>query len=377
MGCTSIIEIKREQFKKVGEIGQNANICHSFLITSIETDKEYAYKIINTHGNEEMKKKILNDIEILKNLNHPNIIQLKDSFYSSDKKYLNIVTEYADGGDLQKKLIEQKKKNEFFEEEKLLNWFMQVCLALKYIHKKNIIHRDIKPSNIFLMKENTDDFAKLGDFGVAKQLDSHLMYAKTNVATPQYSAPEIIEGKKYSFNADIWSLGVTFYQLMILDFPFEGSTNEEMQKNIIEGKKKEIPKDCNFSQGFIEIINKMLSFRPDERPSAKEILKKGVINTRIEGYLNRNGFDLKNADEEIKNYKKDKKDELEKIKIVIIEEDEDNFSINDDRKKRIEDRKKRIEENRNLKAHYDFNRQMTFLSKELIKKSKTFPKIEN
>ena len=367
MGCSALIEIKREKFKKVKEIGKNTNICHSFLITSIETDKEYAYKIINIYGNEGVKKRILNDIGMLKKVNHPNIIQLKDSFYSPDKKYLNIINEYADGGDLQTKLIEQKQKNEFFEEERLLNWFMQVCLALKYIHKSQIMHRDIKPSNIFLMKQSTDDFAKLGDFGVAKQLDSPLMYAKTNVATPQYSAPEIIEGKKYNFKADIWSLGVTFYQLMILDFPFEGSTNEEMQNNIIERKKKEIPEDCNYDQKFKEIINKMLSYRPDERPSSEDLLKEAIINNRIEGYLKGNGFDLKNAELAIKNYEKDKKDELKKVKIMIIEEDEDKFSIN-------EDRIKRIEENRNLKAHYDFNRQMTFMSKEIIKKSNTFPK---
>lgn len=110
MGCSSIIQIKKKKFKKGKEIG-NSVICHSFLISSIKTDKEYAYKLVNINANKEEKKKILNDIEFLKKIDHPNIILLKDVYYSFDKKILNIITEYADGGDLQRQINEKKEKN--------------------------------------------------------------------------------------------------------------------------------------------------------------------------------------------------------------------------------------------------------------------------
>ena len=234
MGCSG----STNKYKKIKEIGDKSNIYHSYLIRSIETKEEYTYKMINVIANKKDKKNILNEIQILKKFKHPNIIQLKSAYYSSDKNYLNIITEYADGGDLQMKYNEHKDKNEYFKEETLLNWFMQICLALKYLHKKNIIHRDIKPSNILLMKQDSEDFAKLGDFGLAKILDSPLKYTKTLIDTPQYGAQEILEKKPYSFKVDIWSLGLIFYQLVILDYPFEGITNEEMQNNIIKGKKK-------------------------------------------------------------------------------------------------------------------------------------------
>ena len=183
----------KEIFKKVKEIGNKNNNCQSYLIRSTETKDEYAYKIINVSGsNDEFVKKALNDFEILKTLNHPNIITFVDGYFSNDKKYLYVFTEYADNGDLQMQLDKHKEKGENFDEDTLLNWLMQICFALKYIHKKKILHRDIKPSNIFLIKDN---FAKLGDFGVAKTLNNTLKHTKTLVAKPQYLAPEIFKKK--------------------------------------------------------------------------------------------------------------------------------------------------------------------------------------
>ena len=359
-------EEEQEKFIIVKKIGNN-NICHSYLIRSTETKDEYAYKKIDiSDANDESVKRIKNDVEILKTLNHPNVILFINSLFSEDKKTLFLFTEYADDGNLQMKLDEYRKKKENFDQGTLLNWLMQISLALKYIHEKNILHRDIKPSNIFLIK----NIAKLGDFGVAKVLNSKLKHAKTIVATPQYLAPEIINKQKYSYKADIWSLGVTFYQLMHLTYPFEGKTDEEIQKNIVAGKRKELSNPYSYDSKLVELINKMLSMRPEERPSAEEILDYTIISPRMYSYLKENDYDQLQAKKTIKNYE----DEIAKAnenkkerKIKVIEDDEmkelikhDNLEIN--------------EEKRRQKAIYDLNRQMTLMEDELIRKSNTLPK---
>ena len=138
-------------YKKVKEIGnKNNNACHSFLIRSTKSNIEYAYKTIYVSAlNTIEKKEILNHFQKLKSLSHPNIIVLNYVEYSEDKRIIYEISEYAYGGDLQQKYNEQKKKNEYFDENTLIDWFTQICLALQYIHNQNIIHRDIKPSNIF------------------------------------------------------------------------------------------------------------------------------------------------------------------------------------------------------------------------------------
>ena len=97
------------------------------------------------------KKDTLNEAIILKKLDHPNIIKFKEVFLQKKpSEALNIVTEYADGGDLGQKIEEQKKQP--FSESQILDYITQICLALQHIHKKKIIHRDLKSGNVFLMK---------------------------------------------------------------------------------------------------------------------------------------------------------------------------------------------------------------------------------
>jgi len=360
MGCNDFDS--SEKYKTLKTFQQENNNCKCSLIQSTKTYDIYHYKIIKiSDTDEESLKRIQNDMEMLKELNHPNIILLIDSYFSDDNTTLNIITEYADSGDFQKKLDEQMAKKEYFEEGILLDWLMQICLALKYIHEKGIMHRDIKPSNILLMK----DIAKLGDFSVAKTLSPNLKYAKTMVATPKYLAPEIIKKEKYSFKADIWSLGVTFYQLIYLEYPFKGKNEAEIRENILEGNKKEIKNPNSYDPKLIELINKMLSKRPEERPSSEEILDNTIISTRMSCYLKENNYDLKKAEESIKEYEdhNEKKETKKQGKIKIIENVKIEDSINDDNFG--------MNKRRENKAKYDLNRQMTLMQKELLRKNMT------
>lgn len=108
-----------------------------------------------------------------------------------------------EGGDLAKVIKEQKGQH--LKEDQIIDWFVQICMALKHVHDRKIIHRDLKGQNIFLTKSS---LIKLGDFGIARVLNKTFEKAKTIVGTPYYLSPELVENKPYNFKTDIWSLGV-------------------------------------------------------------------------------------------------------------------------------------------------------------------------
>jgi NIMA (never in mitosis gene a)-related kinase len=359
MGC-GFDSVEVENYKVVKEISKDkTDIYRSFLLRSPTNVSEYVYKSVNVIAlNKEEKDSILNEINVLKKIQHPNVIEIKNEYYSEDNKYLNIITEYAEEGTLQEKYEEQRKKKEYFEENELLDWFIQILLALKCIHEKKILHRDIRPSNIFLMK----DMAKLGNFGVAKSLNPTINYAKTMVTKPHYLAPEVKQSKIYTYEADIWALGVTFYQLIILDYPFEGSSIKEIQDNIAKGNKKPIPKECKIDEKFIKIINSMMSNNPRERISLKNILEESIIKSRIECYLMQQKFTELNAKKTIREYEKEERKKKKTVPIVLErieekEEQKDNETI-EQKEKVIQERKEWKEK----KAKYDLFRHMSTLN---------------
>jgi len=121
----------------------------AYLIKSEETGINYVNKTISLESlEEEDRKKVMNEAILLKMIDHPNIIKFKEVFkVVKPFKELNLIMEYANGGDISKKIKEQMPNH--FEEKLLIDWFTQLCSALQYIHDKKIIHRDIKPANIF------------------------------------------------------------------------------------------------------------------------------------------------------------------------------------------------------------------------------------
>ena len=372
-----------EQFQIIKKLGEGTN-GQVFLIKSKKTQNEYALKAIITKNlPKPLIKKIKEEVNNLKKLDHPNIISFKCAFESNEKtELLNIITEYADNGDLEIKLNENHKKNIYFNENQLLDWLIQSCLAINYLHNNSIIHRDIKPSNIFLMKNNT---IKLGDFGVSKNISS-LRRTKTVIGTPLYLAPELIQNQEYSFEVDIWSLGVTFCHMMTLEFPFEGRKTEKLYENILQKNmnKKILNKENNnynenilknYSKDFINLIDELMSINPKDRPTAKQILEKNIINERMKSFLKENNFDLSLAESSIQNYENKEKDEIVKDNFEIDSNKNNKMPIIIQEMKKDEEKKNGIKEeenpnlvqtmeekiNKNKKTNYDFLRQMTFL----------------
>ena len=208
--------------------------------------------------------------------------------------------DYADGGDLSMKIKAQN--GVLFDEDTILDWFTQVCLAIKHIHDRKILHRDIKSQNIFLTKEGQ---VKLGDFGIAKRLDKTIDKAKTYVGTPYYLSPEIINSQPYGFQSDIWSLGVLLYEMCALKMPFDASNLPQLYIKIINCNYQ--PLNDKYSNELKKLVKDMLNEVSLKRPTISEILDNVIIRPRIKKFLNEEDYNEEFSHTVLHDFKLDEK----------------------------------------------------------------------
>lgn len=121
--------------------------------------------------------------------------------------------EYAEGGNLSDKIISAKLKKMWFDTNSILDWISQIILGVQLMHSKRILHRDLKSQNLFLTK---DGVLKIGDFGIAKELETIKKLTETNVGTPYFMSPEVVRGEPYGEKADVWAIGVILYEMTFL-----------------------------------------------------------------------------------------------------------------------------------------------------------------
>eukprot|EP00933_Yihiella_yeosuensis_P022119 TRINITY_DN17418_c0_g1_i1.p1 TRINITY_DN17418_c0_g1~~TRINITY_DN17418_c0_g1_i1.p1 ORF type:complete len:383 (-),score=50.87 TRINITY_DN17418_c0_g1_i1:46-1194(-) len=213
-------------------------------------------------------KDMLNEYEVMKRLNHPNIIRCLGYFWEFQSQSLFIVLEYAKRGDLHSELQARKQIGQHFTDEEVCDICGQILLGLAHIHSKGIVHRDIKSLNLFLTDTG---MVKLGDFGVSRQMSDQTMFLNSFYGTPLYLSPEIIEGRSYSWSTDIWSVGVVVYELLSLQPPFHGPSLQDVISAVLRAKPAPLPRSrpaelCN-------IVGEMLSREASRRPSAENLLK--------------------------------------------------------------------------------------------------------
>ena len=170
-------------------------------------DKYYALKqILISNLTKEEINNMKKEVDILMSLDNEYIVKYYCSFLEKD--YFNILMGYTGKTNLKQFINSYKNKGSFIEEEKIKNIIVQICLALKEIHKSNLIHRDLTPENIYI-DENKK--IKIADFDVSKSLSQNNNYAKTITGKSQYFAPEILKRKKYNNKVDIYSFGCIIY----------------------------------------------------------------------------------------------------------------------------------------------------------------------
>ena len=223
---------------------------------------------------EKMKKKYLKEIQVLKELEHPNIIKIHE--YYMDNKYHYIITELLKGGELYDSIVKVRR----FNERKAAFIMRQILSALNYLHSKGIVHRDIKPENILVEKVETisdfdNDFEslriKLIDFGASIFFKENKKLT-VKIGSPYYIAPEVLK-RSYDEKCDIWSSGVVLYVMLTGNFPFIGNTSQKLFENIKTGKYRKSGKEYEaISKEGKELIDQMLTLNPQKRITARECL---------------------------------------------------------------------------------------------------------
>ncbi|XP_066483461.1 serine/threonine-protein kinase Nek9 isoform X2 [Tiliqua scincoides] len=244
------------------------------LYRRTEDDSLVVWKEVDlTRLSEKERRDALNEIVILALLQHDNIIAYYNHFM--DNTTLLIELEYCNGGNLYDKILRQKDK--LFEEEMVVWYLFQIASAVSCIHREGILHRDIKTLNIFLTKAN---LIKLGDYGLAKKLNSEYSMAETLVGTPYYMSPELCQGVKYNFKSDIWAVGCVIFELLTLKRTFDATNPLNLCVKIVQGNRAMEVDSSVYSLDLIQVVHSCLDQDPEKRPTADELLESPLLSKR-------------------------------------------------------------------------------------------------
>lgn len=206
----------------------------------------------------EVKERFFREAETAGRLNHPNIVSIYDAGEEHDLAY--IAMEFLKGRDL----VPYTKPDHLLPLPKVINIIARVADALDYAHKQNVVHRDIKPANI--MYDPDTDTPKVTDFGIARITDSSKTKTGMVLGTPSFMSPEQLAGKKIQGSSDLFSLGVSLYQLACGKLPFEGDSMAQLMYCIAnEPPMSILSVNPELPQCLAEIIEKMLAKKIEDR----------------------------------------------------------------------------------------------------------------
>ncbi|XP_064990686.1 serine/threonine-protein kinase ATG1c-like isoform X2 [Musa acuminata AAA Group] len=212
---------------------------------------------------EKLRRSLLSEVSILGRISHPNIIALYDFIQIPGRIYL--VLELCRGGDLSLYIQSHGRVSE----ATAMYFMKQLASGLQVLRANNVIHRDLKPQNLLLSTYDENATLKIADFGFARSLSPSTL-ADTLCGTPLYMAPEVMELKKYDGKADLWSVGVIFYQLVTGKTPFTANNQIELLQNIVNAKQLCFPSHHNLSSDCMDLCQKLLHPNAVERLTFEE-----------------------------------------------------------------------------------------------------------
>jgi len=242
------------------------------LCTHKATGVKYAVKSLDLLlvESEQNRQQLREEIAIMCQLDHPNIVRLEEVYESHSEIYL--VQELCVGGELFDRLDEQPEYH--YTESECAGLVKQMICSLRYIHSKGIIHRDLKLENFLFSTKDTDSELKMIDFGLSKHFSYVGEVHHQPVGTPYTVSPEVIRGS-YDERCDVWAIGVITYLLLSGEPPFGGCGGPEslmqVRSNILEGDFQFLPEDVwsNVSKQAKEFIHMCLVTDPSQRPTAR------------------------------------------------------------------------------------------------------------
>ena len=256
------------QLKEIG-VGSYGRV---YKAVRISDGIVYAIKEMNIgHMTGPERIESLNEIRILASVNHNNIIRFYDAFLQNNNLY--VVTEFAPNGDLGKLLEKKSRTRTLLNENTIWTYFIQICLAVKELHSRNILHRDLKPQNVFLAQSSN---IKLGDVGSSRLLKNTM--TRTQCGTPYYMSPEIWKNQSYGKKTDIWALGTILYNMAALHPPFRSTNMTDLANKVCH---QQPPRLFHYSNDLIKMISWLMNKQPSLRPTIDELLRSPTIHNRM------------------------------------------------------------------------------------------------
>lgn len=231
------------------------------------TAESYAIKIVTKAKlSKEDEVALKDEIDVLQDMEHRHIIRLYDVF--EEPQHYFLVTEKMMGGELFDRIVQKS----YYNEREARDTCLVLFSAIHYCHRKKVAHRDLKPENLLLTSENDDSDIKIADFGFAKRVTKPKSLT-TQCGTPGYVASEILEGKPYDTQADMWSIGVIVYILLGGYPPFIESNQRTLFRKIRKGQYEFHDEYWSqVSEDAKDLIRNLLCVNPDERYTSHKAL---------------------------------------------------------------------------------------------------------
>eukprot|EP01129_Flabellula_baltica_P012612 TRINITY_DN5716_c0_g1_i1.p1 TRINITY_DN5716_c0_g1~~TRINITY_DN5716_c0_g1_i1.p1 ORF type:complete len:347 (-),score=98.51 TRINITY_DN5716_c0_g1_i1:20-1060(-) len=260
----------------IGKVLGRGGFSIVYEATNHETDEVLAVKVIEKDALVDDFKLLKREIEIMRKVEHENILKLKEIYEDDDHVY--IVMELVDGDELFDRIVEKG----YYSENYAVGLVKQIVSAVQYLHEMGIAHRDLKPENLLCAGEGEEEIVKIADFGLSKIFNGgeELM---TSCGTPGYVAPEVLMCDSYDKAVDMWGIGIITYILLAGYPPFFADNDTAMFERIMNADY-DFDDECwdEVTDLAKDFINKLLNKHPDKRLTAEEAAKHPWLETKID-----------------------------------------------------------------------------------------------